>query len=361
MQRGHKVTILSGIDPSGEFASPNTIGTFPIPQDLRQRSLRTLLSRAMFAVRLLPVVRDFARRWRPDVIHTVPPVASEAALRAGRTLGVPVVASILSHVEAQWRVLEANPLRASLLRTIERLSHRRPFTRLICLTKHSLRILLEEGIPSDRVVYVPHAVDTELFHPGVVAAFRTSLGIPSESFVIGYAGALTRDKGVDRLLLALTRLRHNTSIHLLLAGEGPERRSLERMVKALGLRDVTFLGVLEYEEMPRFMASLDLYVIPSYTETLPTTILEALATATPVMATAVGGVEDFLREGVGIVLSSPDPQVIAEAIDFWVNRRDELKRMGQAGRQLVVTEHSWERTSLQTEEVYRQCLQGKER
>jgi glycosyltransferase involved in cell wall biosynthesis len=111
--------------------------------------------------------------------------------------------------------------------------------------------------------------------------------------------------------------------------------------------------------MPAFMASLDLFVIPSLTETLPTTLLEALATGTPVMATAVGGVSEFLQNSWGILLDRPEKTGIAQALDEWQTQRHLLEEMGKRGQQYVRKHHNWERTSELTEGVYQACLEAR--
>jgi glycosyltransferase involved in cell wall biosynthesis len=217
--------------------------------------------------------------------------------------------------------------------------------------------LLAEGLPPERVVYVPHAVDTDKFNPKAQPLFRDTLELGEKVFVIGYAGILTKDKGIDQLIRGLALLKHNQHLHLILAGVGEDRLYFEKLVRKLGLQNVTFLGAISHDAMPAFMASLDLFAVPSYTETLPTTVLEALSTGTPVLASAVGGVADFLQNEIGILIQTPKEREIAEAIDKWFERRSELKQMGDLGRRLVLERHSWQKTSVQTEEVYRQCLQ----
>ena len=358
IQRGHEVVILSGTPEDGEFASPNTVGLLPVQSNLRSRSLSTLLRRFFFRRRFVPGVRAFAREYCPDVIHTVPPIASEAALRAGSELGVPVIASVLSHVEEQWSHLESGPIRARLFRFLESRGHRHPFSRIICLTHRSEQILVGEGVPAERLVYVPHAVDVTRFHPNVEARFRQQLKLPAEAFVIGYAGALTQDKGFDQLLEAMSRLKSVKHLHLLVAGEALTQDKWREVVNEDELRRVHFLGQLDHQNMPAFMASLDLYVIPSVAETLPTTLLEALAAGTPVMATSVGGVAEFLRSQRGITLESPEAEYIAQALDELQTRRLELEQMGKLGRQYVRDHHNWERTSELTEGVYQSCLEN---
>lgn len=358
IQRGHEVVILSGTPEDGEFASPNTVGLSPVRSNLRSRSLSTLLSRYFFRRRFVPGVRAFAREWRPEVIHTVPPIASEAALHAGFEVGVPVIASILSHVEEQWTHLEPGPVRSRLFRYLESRGHRRPFSRIICLTHRSEQILVEEGVPEERIVYVPHAVDVTRFHSKVEARFRHQLNLSADAFIVGYAGALTRDKGFDRLLEAMNQLKSAKNVHLLVASGAVFQRKWEEFVEETGLRHVHFLGQLEHQDMPHFMASLDLYVIPSLAETLPTTLLEALATGTPVLATGVGGVTEFLQSQGGITLESSEAEYIAQALDEWQFRRSELEQMGKIGQQYVRDHHNWERTSELTEGVYQACLKN---
>ena len=356
MRRGHQVNMLAGVPRGTTSGWGTTVRLVSVRRNLRGRSLPALLSRLSFAVRAVPSVRAYAEQWEPDIIHTVPPVASQAALRAGQATGIPVVASVLSHVETQWRVLERDRLRAALFRRLEHWAIDQPFSRIICLTQHSRRVLLREGIPVERLVYVPHAIDTKRFGPGALPTVRVQLRLARDVFAVGYAGALTPDKGVDRLIRAFARLEQHQGLQLLIAGDGPERGRLQRLVCKLKLRNVRFLGALDYQAMPGFMASLDLYVSPSLTETLPTTVLEALGTGTPVMATGVGGTAGFLQNRLGIVLRDPRVETIAESIDQWLDCRDELRQMGISGQRHVLLEHSWDKTGPLVEDVYQQCL-----
>ncbi len=355
IQRGHEVIILSGAPADGQFASPHTVGLLPVRSNLRSRSVSTLMSRYWFRRRYVSVVREFARTWCPDVIHTVPPIASKAALRAGRELDVPVVASVLSHVETQWSQLESGRVRGRVFRYLESRAFREPYSRIICLTHRSEQVLAAEGASSERIVYVPHAVDVTKFHSSVKPHFRQQLKLSKDATVIGYAGALTREKGFEELLGALHQLTSEKDLHLLVAGDFTRHQKIDKKE----LAQVHFLGQLNHEDMPAFMTSLDLFVIPSFTETLPTTLLEALASGTPVMASAVGGVPDFLRSDWGIILESPVSQDIVNALNHWQIRRDELRQMGKKGEQYVRDHHNWERTSELTEGVYQLCLENR--
>ena len=354
IRRGHEVLILSGTPADGQFASPNTVGLLPVGMNLRKRSISTLMRRYLFRRRFVPLVREFAQEWQPDIIHTVPPIASEAALRAGKALDVPVVASVLSHVEAQWPQLERGRGRRHVFRFLESRALKKSYSRIICLTHRSEQVLTAEGVPAERLVYVPHAVDVTRFRSRIIPKFRRQLKLSNESMVIGYAGALTREKGFDQLLDAMKQLKPVENFNLLVAGEVLAKDNWQKV--SIGLARVHFLGRLEHRNMPEFMASLDLFVIPSYTETLPTTLLEALATGTPVMATEVGGVSEFLRDEWGVILESSEASSIVSALEEWSLRRVELEKMGRRGQHYVREQHNWERTSELTERVYQSCL-----
>ncbi|MFX1540653.1 MAG: glycosyltransferase family 4 protein [Promethearchaeota archaeon] len=358
-RHGHQVMILSGVVAGSEFASPNTVGLVPVRRELRSRSYSTVISRFAFMMRYIPAVRKFALNWLPDIIHTVPPIASEASLRTGNRLDIPVLVSVLSHVEEQWFQLESNPLRARFFRFLEARALHRPFSRIICLTQRSKQVLRAEGVPAERVVHIPHAVDVTRFNSNARPHFRKQLDLAKDTFVIGYAGALTREKGINQLLQAMVQLSYHSDVHLLIAGEISASNQRKQLLEVKGLENVTLLGPLEYDEMPSFMASLDLYVIPSFTETLPTTLLEALATGTPVMATDVGGVREVLQPSFGIILTRPDTYQISKELKNWINNRAELQNMGRAGQRYVNMYHTWERVGQLTEGVYRTCLRTK--
>ena len=356
IRRGHQVQILSGGDPNTEFASPNTLGLASVRNNLRSRSGMTLLSRYLFQRRFIPAVRAFVEEWQPDIIHTVPPIASEAALRAGTAFGIPVLASVLSHIEAQWDHLESNWLRAQFFQRLELRAIRRPFSRIICLTQHSQRVLQETGIAENRLVYVPHAVDIHRFSSKASPRYRTQLGLSENTFVLGYAGSLSREKGTDQLLKAIAPRADDSTLTLLVAGD--HSKAARRIGLKPDMPGIHFLGRLDHEDMPSFMASIDLFVIPSMTETLPTSLLEALATGIPVMATSVGGIEEFIKNRFGILIASSQAEDIVQGLNSALTRRDELAAMGQMGQQYVQKHHNWELASELTEGVYQACLKN---
>jgi glycosyltransferase involved in cell wall biosynthesis len=134
-----------------------------------------------------------------------------------------------------------------------------------------------------------------------------------EGFTLAAAGRLTRQKALGDALAAVARV---DGVRLVLAGDGPERASLESRSRDLGLDGrVRFLGARPREDVLRLFRAADAALLTSAWENLPHGVLEALAVGTPVIATAVGGVPEVVREGEnGLLVSPGDVGALAEAI-----------------------------------------------
>jgi phosphatidyl-myo-inositol dimannoside synthase len=128
---------------------------------------------------------------------------------------------------------------------------------------------------------------------------------------------LSGEKGIDDLLRGVARLRDGgTEARLEIVGEGPDREQLQALSHELGVSDqVTFSGFIPHG--PRLVCALDaadVFVLPSRSEGLPHSLVEAMARALPVVATAIGGIPAFLRGGEGVVVPVGDPDALAAAL-----------------------------------------------
>jgi glycosyltransferase involved in cell wall biosynthesis len=203
--------------------------------------------------------------------------------------------------------------------------------------------LREQGVDAERIFDVRNAVDVSRFHPDVVPTpladrFRERIGVSggSDTLTLGFVGGLQPYKGLADLATALERT--SGDWHLLVAGDGPAHESLKGR---LGQR-ATFLGSVPYEQVPALYHEFDAFVLPSHTEGLPRVILEAQATATPVIATRVGGVPEVIDDGKTGVLCEPHaPTELAAALDRLATNEDERTRLAEQGRAAVATDYSW--------------------
>jgi glycosyltransferase involved in cell wall biosynthesis len=215
--------------------------------------------------------------------------------------------------------------------------------------------LLAAGVAPQRIRVIHSAVEPPAGLPGPAgrAAARARYGIGVEEVAIGMVAALERRKAHDVLLQALApAVATMPPFRVLFCGDGSERRPLERMARALGLGDrVRFLG--EQRQVADVLAALDLFVLPSRQEGLGVAVLEAMAMALPVVATAVGGLPEAVEAGrTGLLVPPEDPRALGAAIAELARDLDRARRMGDAGRARVAAEFSMERMSEAYEKLY---------
>ncbi len=167
------------------------------------------------------------------------------------------------------------------------------------------------GVPAERVMRWDRGVDGQRFTRERRARPSGWPSAPEGSLTVLYAGRITHEKGVDLLADAflLARERH-PGLHLMLAGDGPER---EHLAERLG-DCATFLGWLEGEQLPAAYASADVFVFPSATDTFGQVVLEAQASGVPVLAVDAGGPRSLIEHRVSGLLCPPDAQAMSEAL-----------------------------------------------
>ena len=240
---------------------------------------------------------------RPLVVKLVADEAYERERRAGRFAGT------LEEFQAERRGLRLRFLRATRTAALRR-------ARCIVVPSAYLRqIATGWGLDPSRVDVVPNPAPELPEHPTRDEA-RATLGI--DGFALGVAGRLTAQKALGDTLEALARV---PDVALLVLGDGPERAKLERRAGELGLADrVRFLGAGTRDDVIALFRAVDAALLTSAWENLPHTLLEALATGTPVIATAVGGIPEVVRDGEnGLLVPPRDIAAIASAIDRLVH------------------------------------------
>ncbi|MGZ8412834.1 MAG: glycosyltransferase [Gemmatirosa sp.] len=283
--------------------------------------------RSLVGVRTLLQVHAFAARLRAgrfDVVHSHDLYTNVVATCAARWAGVPAV--VASKRWMQWRRSH---------RILNRAAFRLAHTVLGNSERVAHSLSEEDGVPVGRVAVVPNFVEEEAFErwpAGETEVRRRALGIPDGAPVVGIVARLREEKDHALLLdaIALARLRV-PGVRLLLVGDGPEQETLERRVDALGLRDtVIFAGHLPNRPNPHLL--FDVSVLCSKHEGFPNTVIEAMAAARPVVATAVGGVPDAVVDGeTGLLVPPGDAAALAEGMTCLLRDGSRSRRMGAAG------------------------------
>ncbi|MBQ6476982.1 MAG: glycosyltransferase family 4 protein [Bacilli bacterium] len=189
---------------------------------------------------------------------------------------------------------------------------------IITISRDNKKLLSEIYGENDKVEFIRNGVDTNTFYRDknikreeVLEKFNIEK-VPEH--IISFVGKLTYIKGVDTLLKALA-INNDKNTLTLIAGDGELRRDLEKLSRDLSLDNVYFLGNLSQDKLNRIYNISDLAVVPSRSEAFGLVAAEAMTCGTPVIATRVGGLPDFVKEDVGLLIDSDDSSGLANSIN----------------------------------------------
>jgi len=215
----------------------------------------------------------------------------------------------------------------------------------------------EERLKPALVVTIRNGVDPEEFriHEDR-GSLRQRLGLPRRVPVVGTVARLAPQKGLNYLVQAAGLLPPPRRPFFVVVGDGPLRAELERLVAATGVTQ-NFLFTGRRDDLPALLNAFDLFVLPSLYEGLGLALLEAMAAARPVVATAVGGIPEVVVDGeTGILVPPRDAGALAAAIDRLLTDNELATRMGQAGRERVGKYFTVEKMARAVMALYREEL-----
>ena len=306
------------------------------------------------------VARKIARRHRATVMHGhwVVPGGVTAALAAP---GLPLVVSL--HGSDVYVAETVRPARAAA---------RTAFARAGAITACSedlARRAISLGADPARVQIVPYGVDPDRFRPD--AAVRTqvlaALGISPDQPLVFAAGRLVRKKGFEFLIDAMRAVAATAPAVLAIGGAGDLDAELRNRAATAGT-GVRFLGNLTQDEVARHLAAADVAVVPSVRDDagnvdgLPNVVMEALASGTPLVTTAAGGIGAVVEDGrTALVVPERDPEALASAIGRLLAGPQLRQAIGAAGRDLAAARFGWAAAAERFEEAYRRALAFKSR
>lgn len=310
---------------------------------------------------LMSLIR--ARRY--GVVHTYTATPSFIGRLAATTARVPVV---VNH-QGGWAVNETSSLVERVGFTPLEYIGNLLCTRNICVS-HAER---DRGVrwhlaPRRKLVTIINGIDTGPVRAAAAGSdrtdLRTALGCGDDTLLIGTTGRLVAGKGNRDVILAmaeLARLAPEVKAMVALAGDGDERRELEGLAAATGVADrVRFLGFVD--DVPAFLAALDVYVTASRSEGLSMALLEALASGTAVVSSDIPPNAEVVEHGrTGLLVSPGEPTQLAEAIARLAAEPAWRSALGRAAACHVAQHYSMERMFAETWSLYCHLLGRSER
>lgn len=287
-----------------------------------------------------------------DVVHghcgediAVLPLARLAARRHR----CPLVITVHASVRHNMLVTSA---RTAWLRLAGGLAERRALAAadmVIALTAAAADRLAGEGIPPSRIQVIPPGYDPHLFAAAAPDPFP-DLGRPR----VGYIGRIAPQKDVGTLISAFGRVTGPAC--LLIVGDGPGRRAAEQQARPLA-RPVRFTGFAPHARIPAVLQHIDLLVLATRYEELPSALIEAMAAGLPVIASRVGGIPALIDHDVnGLLVPPGDAAALAAAISRVLTEPDTAARLATAARQ-TAQRYAWPALARQVAAVYLQLTQ----
>ncbi|MEQ1836480.1 MAG: TIGR04063 family PEP-CTERM/XrtA system glycosyltransferase [Candidatus Nitrotoga sp.] len=298
-------------------------------------------------------LKKVAKIVKPDILHAHSPALNAiAALRVGRSLGIPVVYEVRAFWEdaaADHGTTTEGSIRYRLTRAMETYAFKHvDAVTTIC---EGLRSdIVARGIPSTKVTLVPNAVDIKKFSIGGAPdeILKTQLGLAGAR-ILGFIGSFYAYEGLDLLLTALPRILVQTpDVRVLLVGGGPQEDALKQQSRQLGIADkVVFTGRVPHSEVNRYYDLMDVLVYPRHSMRLtelvtPLKPLEAMAQGRLFVASNVGGHKELIRDGeTGVLFKAESPQDLANKVLDLLNTPERWPTIKAAGRRFVETERNW--------------------
>ena len=214
---------------------------------------------------------------------------------------------------------------------------------IACANQHAKYLVENEKFPDGKVFMIPNGIDTDrfAFNDQARQQWRQQQGIPSGAPVVGIVAALRPEKN-HQLFLESARLTLQSlpDAWFVIAGDGPERPMLEGLAQEKGIQHrVKFLGSVS--DIPAVLSMVDLFALTSHNEASPVSILEALSCQRPVVATAVGSINESVVEGAtGFLVNPGDENKMAERWLTLLKDPAMANKLGMAGREHVIANSS---------------------
>lgn len=348
-EAGHEATVLTNVRADGGIDQQNGP-----PRVVRvSERLRWLpvarARRVQFAVNILSLMMGKRRDYDLMHFHTVDPLARTLSLMSRQRPQIATNHSSMFVADSgdQGRVL---PWRRFLRR----------MDGIIAPSEELAGLTAAVTGKAEQVRYVPNGVDASRFNPEVSGrGCRDRYGVaPGQPLILCPRRLVKKNGGVflARAMPAIVKV--HPGARVLFAGDGPERKNIEVETEAAGYLDrAVFAGSIPNSEMPAVYAAADVVVVPSLIEATSISVLEAMATARPVVATRVGGLPALVEHGrTGYLVNPGDHADIAARVCQILGDQDLRIRMGEIARRRVLKSFTWDRIAALTIDAYRAFL-----
>lgn len=292
-----------------------------------------------------------------DIVHThnEHSFAAMAAAHLSKKKDVPLV--VTCHGQLHF----GNPLYDTIEKLYNRSLGRYVFEKadaIVALSSSDKNYISSFGIDKDKIAVIPNAIDpSELdryyFESEELESFKESYNLSGKRIVL-FVGQIIRRKGISYLLKSIPAVLKDIKedVSFVFVGKGDYLRDSLCLVRDLGIEDhVIFTGPVNARDLVAFYKISDIFVLPSLSEGLPTSILEAMYFGLPVVSTDIPGVRDHFRD-FALLVPPEGEDLLANSIYTLLDDGDLAESLSRKGKALVTSRYTWDRVAREYETLY---------
>ncbi|MFW9973295.1 MAG: glycosyltransferase family 4 protein [Candidatus Odinarchaeota archaeon] len=278
-------------------------------------------------------IRGFIKQNEIEIIHSHGYKANFYALLAALFMKVNLIATCHPWIKINLIIKFYSWLDKLLLNR---------FDEIVVISEEIKREILMSGVFESKITIINNGIDISRFMNNYNRdEILKSFDIIPDKIIIGTVGRLSEEKGHIILIEAAKKLLENfPNLIFMIVGDGPLRKELEAKVLDLGIQDhFSFTGISD--DIPKALAAMDIFVLPSLTEGLPMALLEAMAATKPIIATDVGAIPKLIINGKnGRLIEPGDSNALIEATTFLLNNQNYTAHIAKKGYETVINKYS---------------------
>jgi glycogen(starch) synthase len=359
---GHEVTVVTRHAPGApieEYLEGVRVVRAPEDPPLFPLSTATLLAWTMaFNHTLTRAALRAADTGEYDLIHAHDWLVTHTAVTLKEHLDLPLVATIHATEAGRhqgWLPGEMN----KCIHSVEWWLANEACRVLVCSEYMRWEVTRLLDLPAARVSVVPNGVDSAVWRAPSRAVSAARSRFAGDGPLLGYAGRLVYEKGVQDLIAALPALAaDHPGLRVVIAGDGPHRAELAEDVRRLRVqRTVSFAGFMGEGELPALMAATDALVVPSIYEPFGMVALEGASAGAPLAVAATGGLSEIVEEGVtGVKFPAKNPDALATSVGSLLEDESFARRVASQARAMVGERYAWQTVAENTVGAYHAAL-----
>jgi glycogen(starch) synthase len=293
-----------------------------------------------------------------DVVHAHDWLVAHTAVTLTDHLGIPLVATIHATEAGRhqgWLPEDMN----KAIHSVEWWLGHEASKVLVCSAYMRWEVTRLLELPTSKVEVIPNGVDGTVWQAATRAVSAARSRFAGVGPLLGYAGRLVYEKGVQDLVGALPELRRrHPGLRLVVAGDGPHRPELQAQAKALRIQHaVRFTGFLGEGELPALLAATNAVVVPSIYEPFGMVALEAASAGAPLAVASTGGLAEIVEQGVtGVTFPAKDSGALAGAVGGLLADERSARRMAKQAQSMIADRYGWTTIAARTRCAYESAI-----